>query len=182
MSSRDGLKFHRWNEAFLPPGIERTGTWNYGQQYLAWHVVQTKSLLEGAPDELSFYATESYWTGNSSQLRRYALRLDGFVSVTASMKGGELVSRPVRFNGNRLSLNFATSAAGDVRVELQDASGKPFSGFSAEECQPLFGDTIDRAVTWTSGPDVSSLQDKTVRIRFILRDADLYSYQFVSTQ
>ena len=37
MSSRDGVKFKRWNEAFLPPGIEREGTWNYGQQYIAWH-------------------------------------------------------------------------------------------------------------------------------------------------
>ena len=39
MASRDGLKFKRWNEAFLPPGIEREGTWNYGQQYIGWHVV-----------------------------------------------------------------------------------------------------------------------------------------------
>src|SRR5262249_25016873 len=71
MASRDGVKFKRWNEAFLPPGIEREGTWNYGHQYIAWHVIETKSALEGAPNELSLFATESYWTGNSSLLRRY---------------------------------------------------------------------------------------------------------------
>ncbi|MCB1237511.1 MAG: hypothetical protein KDM91_20775, partial [Verrucomicrobiae bacterium] len=77
MASRDGVNFKRWNEAFLRPGIERDGTWHYGHQYLAWHPVETQSTLEGAPNELSFYATESYWTGKSSVLRRYALRLDG---------------------------------------------------------------------------------------------------------
>ncbi|MEO6741710.1 MAG: hypothetical protein ABIP20_15810, partial [Chthoniobacteraceae bacterium] len=69
MAGRDGVKFKRWNEAFLRPGIERDGTWNYGQQYIAWQVVETKSAIEGAPNELSLYATESYWTGTSSALR-----------------------------------------------------------------------------------------------------------------
>jgi hypothetical protein len=66
MASRDGVKFKRWNDAFLPPGIEREGTWNYGQQYIAWHLVETKSALEGAPNDLSLYAGENYWTGTSS--------------------------------------------------------------------------------------------------------------------
>lgn len=78
MSSRDGVKFKRWNEAFIRPGIERSGTWAYGNQYIGWSMVETKSDNEGAPNELSLYATESYWTGNSSSLRRYTLRIDGF--------------------------------------------------------------------------------------------------------
>ncbi len=40
----------------LAPGPERPGTWNYGQQYIAWQVVETASDLEGAPNELSLYA------------------------------------------------------------------------------------------------------------------------------
>jgi hypothetical protein len=76
MASRDGVIFKRWNEAFLRPGIERPGTWAYGDQYIGWSMVETKSADEGAPNEISFYASESYWTGNSSILRRYTLRLD----------------------------------------------------------------------------------------------------------
>ena len=102
----------RWAEAFLPPGIERVGAWNYGHQYIGWHLVATKSALEGAPDELSLYAGESYWTGQSSALWRYTLRLDGFVSVNAPMSGGEIVTKSLRFQGRALALNFATSAAG----------------------------------------------------------------------
>lgn len=178
MASRDGVNFKRWNEAFLRPGIERDGTWNYGHQYIAWHLVETKSQLEGAPDELSLYATESYWTGNSSALRRYSLRMDGFVSARAPMGGGELVTKTLRFKGKRLAINFATSAAGGVRIEIQDPKGQALPGFGIEDCPVLFGDSIERAVTWKTGADVSPLAGQPVRLRFVLQDADVFAFQF----
>ncbi|HPA20198.1 MAG TPA: hypothetical protein PLU30_20785 [Verrucomicrobiae bacterium] len=179
MASRDGVNFKRWNEAFLRPGIERNGTWNYGQQYIAWHLVETKSQLEGAPDELSLYATESYWTGNSSALRRYSLRMDGFVSARAPMGGGELVTKALRFKGKRLAINFATSAAGGVRIEIQDPKGQALPGFGIEDCPVLFGDSIERTVIWKTGADVSPLAGQPVRLRFALQDADVFAFQFV---
>ena len=178
MASRDGVNFKRWNEAFLPPGIERTGSWNYGHQYIGWHVVETKSDLEGAPNELSLYAGESYWTGKGSALRRYTLRIDGFVSVQAPASGGELLTQPIKFSGQKLSLNFATSAAGRVRIEIQDLAGKPFPGFGLDESESLFGDTLDRVARWKQGSDVSSLAGRPVRLRVVLEDAEIYSYQF----
>ncbi len=178
MAGRDGVRFKRWNEAFLRPGIEREGSWNYGHQYLAWHVVETKGSLEGAPNELSFYATESYWTGKSSLLRRHVLRLDGFVSVNAPMSGGELLTKPVRFSGKSLTLNFSSSAAGGIRVELQDAGGKVLPGYALEDCPPVFGDAHERLVTWKGGSDLSALAGKAVRLRFALEDADLFAYRF----
>jgi hypothetical protein len=178
MASRDGVLFHRWNEAFLRPGIERPGTWNYGHQYVGWHLVETRSALAGAPNELSLYASESYWTGNSSEVRRYTLRLDGFVSASAGLGGGELLTRPLRFSGGRLRLNFATSAVGLVQVELQKPDGGPLPGFAAADCDEVFGDTVDRAVSWRGSEDVSTLVGKPVRVRFVLRDADLYAFRF----
>jgi hypothetical protein len=127
---------------------------------------------------LSLYASESYWTGISNTTRRYALRLDGFVSVNAPMKGGELVTKPLTFQGGKLLINFATSAAGSVRVELQDATGKPHAGFALDDCPPIFGDTIERPVAWKSGGDVAALAGKPVRLRFELKDADLYAIRF----
>lgn len=178
MASRDGVTFKRWNEAFLRPGIERPGTWNYGHQYVGWHVVETRSALPGAPNELSLYAVESYWTGRSSELRRYTLRLDGFVSAHAPMSGGEVVTKPLLFHGRHLALNFATSAAGEVRVEVQDAGGQPMAGFALSDCPPLFGDTIDRVVSWNRGSDIAILAGRPIRLRFVLKDADVYAYQF----
>ena len=179
MASRDGVRFQRWNEAFLRPGIQRPGSWHYGQQYIAWHVVQTKSSLPGAPDELSCYAGENYWTGRSSSLRRYSLRLDGFVSIQAPRSGGELITRPLTFDGRVLHVNFSTSAAGTLRVELQHPDGTAIPGFSVADCHEIFGDAIDRPVTWKNGADVSGLRGRPVRIRFHLQDADLYAFRFV---
>ncbi len=56
-------------------------------------VAGVRSFGHGAPPELSLYASESYWTGHSSALRRYTLRLDGFVSAAAPMSGGEEETR-----------------------------------------------------------------------------------------
>ena len=162
----------------MRPGIERPGTWQYGQQYIAWHVVPTKSALEGATDELSLYAVESYWTDDSSALRRYTLRTDGFVSIHAPMSGGELVSKPFTFAGKKLSLNFSSSAAGGLRVELQTPDGKPIPGFSLDESAEIFGDSLDRTVTWKSPRSVGELAGQPIRMRVELKDADLYSFPF----
>ncbi|MGI6572673.1 MAG: hypothetical protein ACOX19_04475 [Fermentimonas sp.] len=178
MTSRDGVTFKRWDEAFLRPGLEREGTWNYGHQLIAWSIVETASSIEDAPKELSLYAIEDYMTGISCNLRRYTLRVDGFVSVNAPMDGGEIITKPIVFNGKNLIINFSSSAAGDIKVELQDKNGKPIPGFSLEECPPIFGDSLARKVTWESGKDLSSLKGKMVRVRFIIKDSDLYSFLF----
>lgn len=178
MASRDGINFKRWNEAFLRPGIEREGTWNYGQQFIGWGVVETKSSLDGAPNELSIYATENLWTGTSSILRRFTLRIDGFVSVYAPMDGGELLTKNLIFEGSKLVLNFSSSAAGDIRVEIQDESGLPIPGYSIDDCPSIFGDSIERIVYWNKGSDVSDLKGKPVRLRFMIKDADLFSFRF----
>ena len=178
MSSRDGVSFHRWPEAFLRPGIQRPGTWNYGQQYVAWHPVETVSDLPGAPPELSFYATEHYWMAGGSHLRRYVMRLDGFASLNAPMTGGELVTVPLQFEGNQLEINFSSSAAGSVQVELLTAKGGPIPGYQLADCDPIYGDELSRTVTWKNRADVSSLAGKGIQVRFRLQDADLYSYRF----
>ena len=54
----------------------------------------------------------------------------------------------------------------------------PIQDFALDDCPALFGDTVDRTVTWKNGPDVASLAGNTVRLRIELKDADLYSFQF----
>src|SRR5690606_22128505 len=114
--------------------------WAYGDNYIAWHLLETPSSIPDALPELSLYATESYWTGTSSRLRRFTLRVDGFVSVNAPLSGGELVTKPLTFAGSDLFVNFSTSAAGSIRVEIQDEGGTPIDGFRLDDCQEIFGD------------------------------------------
>ena len=74
----------------------------------------------------------------------------------------------------------ATSAAGCVRVEIQTAEGTPIEGYKLDRCYDLVGDEIERTVAWEQGADVSALQERPVRLRFVLRDADLYALRFVA--
>lgn len=179
MTSRDGVTFHRWDEAFLPPGIQRPGTWVYGDCYASCGLVEVASALPGAPPELSFWASENVWVGPVG-LRRYALRIDGFASAHAALAGGELLTKPLTFTGSRLVLNFASSAAGDLRVEVQDTAGAPVEGFALVDCDEIFGDEIERTVTWRGGEsDLSALAGRPVRLRIALRDADLFSLRCI---
>jgi hypothetical protein len=179
MTSRDGRTFKRWGEAFVRPGIQRPGTWAYGDHYLQWQLVETEAALPGAPDEISIYSVEDYWRDGGSSLRRYALRVDGFVALNAPLSGGEMVTKPFTFDGSELELNFSTSAAGEIRVEVQDASGAPIAGFLLDDCDPIFGDELARTVTWCEGEcDLTALSDDPIRLRFVMRDADLFSLRF----
>jgi hypothetical protein len=167
-----------WPESFLRPGLRRTDSWFYGDTYQNWGLVETKSSLEDGPDEISLYVTERTLQEKGGVIRRYSLRVDGFVSLHAPLFGGELVTRPLRFTGSRLSLNVATSAAGSVRIEIQDEDGMPLPGFSLADCHPVYGDSLDQAVAWKDSPDLKVLNGKPIRLRIEVQDADLYSYQF----
>ena len=91
-----------------------------------------------------------------------------------------MVTRPLVFSGQTLSINFSTSAAGSIRVELQHPDGRPIPGFTLADSYELFGDRLDRLVEWKPGSKLGQLAGKPVRLRFVLKDADLYSFQFAS--
>jgi len=180
MSSRDGVEFRLWGEAFVPPGLRPIDNWIYGDNYANWGIVTTKSDVEGAPDELSIYLSEGSRRDHYSKVyRRYTLRMDGFVSVRAGRYGGEVVTKPLTFTGHELEINFAASAAGEVRVEIQDAHGVPVPGFALDDSVEALGDDLERRIRWRSGTDLAPLAGTPVKVRFHLVDADLYAFHFV---
>ena len=171
MTSRGGDVYDRtFLEGFLKPGIGLSN-WVSRANYPALNIVQT------GPAEMSFYVNHEY-AQPSAHLKRYSLRLDGFASVHAGARDGELLTKPLVFDGKKLSINFATSAAGSVRVEIQEADGTPIPGYTLADSVDVIGNEIERHVRWKSGDSVSALADRPVRLRFILRDADLFALQF----
>ena len=120
----------------------------------------------------------------SNHLERLALRTDGFVSVHAGLAGGELRTKPLLLEGSNLVLNYATSAAGSIQLEIQDAHGNPLPGFALEDSPLIWGDRIDAPVGWsrpssrTDPEPLKRLAGMPVRLRFVLKDADLYSIRF----
>ena len=171
MSSRDGIHFDRsFMEAFVRPGLDE-GNWHERGIYME------RGILHTSPEELSLYSMAN-WRLPSVHIRRFSLRTDGFVSVRAGYAGGEFVTRPLTFTGEVLRLNFSTSAVGFVRVEIQDIEGRPQSGFGLDACPEIFGDAIDGAVEWAGDGDLRSLVGQPVRLRFVLKDADLFAFRF----
>ncbi|MGD8239809.1 MAG: hypothetical protein PVH68_14715, partial [Armatimonadota bacterium] len=173
MTSRDGRRFRRWPEALIPETAPEDRDGNRSN-YMTWGLVQ----LPGAEDEYSVYATEAYYTGPDSRVRRFTFRVDGFVSVGAGDGGGTLLTKRLDFAGEELIINFATRERGELRVEIQDYAGNPIEGLALDDCPPIRGDAIEHAVAWKSGTNVGRLARTPVRLRIVLRNADLYSLRF----
>jgi len=171
MTSRGSNKYDRtFMEGFIRPGTD-LGNWASRAGISALGVIPT------GPSEISIYK-QAHYAQPTAHLVRYTLRTDGFVSVNAPYSRGEMVTKPLTFRGSKLVVNFATSAAGFIKIEIQDTEDKPVPGFSIDEAEETIGDDIERVISWKDGTDVSALEGKPVRLRFVMKDADLYSIQF----
>lgn len=173
ISSRGGLTYDRtFTDAFIRPGADM-GNWVSRCNYCALGIVETGGA------EMSVYVQRHH--GQESHfLERMTLRLDGFASVSAGHDTGEMRTRSLTFSGDALEINYATSAAGWVRVELQDLRGNPIDGFALGQCREIFGNQVRRIVEWSSGRSLGQLAGKPVRLRFELKEADVYSIRFTN--
>jgi len=92
--------------------------------------------------------------------------------------GGQFDTPLLRFQGERLVLNINCGGMGEAWVEIQDEEGRPVPGFEMDRCDPIDRNFVAYPVTWRNDPDVSSLQGRWVRLRFRMRLAKLYAFQF----
>jgi len=173
MSSRDGRKFRRWPDALISEDAPEDRSGNRSN-YMTWGLVR----LPDNEKELSVYATEAYYTGPDSRVRRFTFRVDGFVSASAGSDGGEFVTKPLIFDGNKLVINFATERDGYLQVELQDQDGTPIEYFTLADSIKARGDKTQHVVSWSNDADLGKLAGKPVRLRFSLHNANLYSLRF----
>ena len=164
MTSRAGSDtFDRlFTEAFIRPGLDPS-QWGNRSNFVALNVVPA------GPAEMSIYHRNGH---------RYVMRTDGFVSARAGATEGELITRPLIFSGKELLINYSTSAGGRIQVEILEVSGLPVSGFHLEDCIEITGDEIEREVRWMGDPDLEELAGKPVRLRFVMKECDLYSFRF----
>jgi hypothetical protein len=197
-ASRDGIGWKRYDRrAFVDLGMK--GEWDCRSIYMAYGVVPAKKEKEmymyyyGSNALHGWDRDDQHRDRNKRLLKRaggapevevhglgrLVIRRDGFISATAGYAGGEFSTPLFVFEGNELVLNVDTSAVGMLSVELLDATGKALPGYSLEDCDQIHtANEINRVVEWNSKSDVGSLAGKTVRLRFVIRDADLYAFQF----
>ncbi len=185
MTSRDGMQWNRWREALVRPGLQNT-RWVNRNNMTAWGILRTKGTLPDTPDEYSLYLTEGYYVG-PCHYRRFTIRQDGFVSVNAPAEGGSFTTKPLVFGDDpetkgagevELVINFSTSAAGTIRVELREESGAVIPGYSLNDCDEIYGDAIERVVTWGGNSELKDFAGKPVRLHVTMNEADLYAIRF----
>lgn len=171
MTSRGGNQYDRtFMESFIRPGIGLKN-WVSRSNYPALNVVQT------SPEEMSVYVNEDY-AQPTAHLNRYSMRIDGFSSLQAPYAGGELLTKVFTFEGSSLEINYSTSAAGEIKIEIQDEKGNPVPGYELNNCQTIIGNEISRTVLWNGSEDVSKLATKKVRMKIVMKDANLYALKF----
>ena len=192
-TSRDGINWQRYDHRPFV-GLGMKGEFDSKRIYMVYGVVPATNDRELYMYYLGTSATHG-WDRNDQNnqlltaadvaptgpaaISRVVLRRDGFVSVRAAFAGGEFTTPPLRFAGEQLLVNVDTSACGELRVELLDEQGQPIPGHALQDCDLVHtANEISRVVKWKGESSVKDLAGKPVRLHFVMRDLDLYAFQF----
>jgi hypothetical protein len=108
------------------------------------------------------------------------LRLDGWVSLDATIREGYIETKPVFSAGKHLFINGRCAAGGTIQVEVMDNWNHVWPGYGKADCQTFTGDSVHHKVAWTGGDAVNMIPG-IVKLRFHLRDAELYSFQIADS-
>jgi len=178
-TSRDGVHYNRWQNPFV--GLGQPDAFDSKCVYMATGMIRKGHEL------WMYYAGYDHAHGRyyergprSGAVGMVRIRLDGFVSQDAGWSGGNLMTVPLNFDGSRLQVNMDANAGGSLKVELLDEAKKPIPGHTKEDADALWGNDVQKTVTWNGQSDVSALRGKTVHLNFIGRGVKLYAFQFVS--
>lgn len=181
--SRDGFHWDRPNRKPFIAASRSAGKWDRG------YIGSAGGVCIVGPDRLYFYYSgfsggdgtrdwqQTYWSEMyaNGATGLATLRRDGFASMDAENKPGFLTTRKVSFGGSYLFVN-ADSRGGELRVEILGDDGKPIDPFTKENCVPLVTDGTKSRILWRGAPNLDSLRGKTVRFRFHLTQARLFSF------
>ncbi len=168
----------QWNRtparsSFIPRGA--AGEFDSGMIYTA-----RSPVLMG--DKLYFYyggfngPHNAPAGANRAAIGLGMLRLDGFCSMRAGTSVGHFISRPEQFENPVVSINARTDADGVIEAEIIDGSGKALVGFSRADCISFRGDDVRHRLCWKNSTFAPEQIGVEKRLRFFLRDADIYSY------
>jgi len=178
-ASRDGRHWTRVGkrEEFLPLG--KPDDWDPHYQDPC-----TPPILVG--DDLWFYyrsvplcAPRSDPKALKRRVHRIGLatiRRDRFVSLDAGEKPGQVVTRPLTFEGISLYVNARVAPGGHLKAELRDVSGKPLPQYSLGRCSPVSGDTLKARVVWEGRQAIQRLAGEPLRVAFELKNAHIFAF------
>ena len=95
------------------------------------------------------------------------MKRDRFVALDASFDGGEIVTKRLKLEGQKLQLN-AKADFGEIVVELLGADDKVLA-----TSKPVQRDGLDISVEWDDAPPLA--HDDPVSLRINLKNARLFA-------
>jgi hypothetical protein len=181
--SRDGRHWHRGGnrEVFIPVS-EIPGVFDWGMIFPLQGPLRVGNEIwiyyTGRGDDHNLVLPEGI-TQIETGIGLAKLRLDGFISLDAAADEGTVTTKPLTFAGSHLLLN-SDAGSGYVLVEILDAEGVPIDGYRKRECDAFRSDSLRHTVTWEGKADLKAFQGKAIRLKFYLKRAKLYSFQFAA--
>jgi len=172
VTSHDGVHWARQEEPrppMLPLGPE--GAWDDGMLFTPNHPLVEQGLIKLYYG--GFDSTHGKDGGNAA-VGLATLRKDGFASLDAGEEEGTVTTKPLAGATDSLAVNYRAEN-GWLKVELLDEQGKVLPGYGREDCVALKSDSVNAPVSWR-GTSKLPKPGKPLRIRFILCNAELYSF------
>ena len=123
MSSRDG---QNWDRSHLEAWLRLVRMSGIGR--IAATCLPGVSCRPARTSSRCTSASTIGWPDN--RLRRVTVRRHGFASVHAAYKGGEFTTRALNFAGDKLIVNYATSAAGIMQLKFRTKAVRAIPGFA----------------------------------------------------
>ena len=209
ITSRDGINWQRTDQrkAFIPrggPGTVDSGEiysakeplivgdelWFYYGGFVVDHGIThdqlgrpAQPLADGSVAHDFGQETQQLLAQRGGTINLAKLRLDGFASMDAADEGGYLVTKPFICENEDLLIN-AHARGGQISVAVLDRAGRHigdyYTGFKKIDCSPFDSDSLRHKVTWRHYISLASLKGKTIRLKFYLRNARLYSFELKS--
>ena len=186
--SRDGHEWTRVCDRQLFMACGKPGTWDEMEVHPTGMIERDGELkiyysgkVRGHGQRLS-RVTETIVEGREvvGAVGLATVRLDGFVSVNVGEAGGELMTRPFDpGKGEKVFIN-TNASKGSVAVEVLDQYAEPLEGFAGKDAILFSGDSIEHEVQWKERTTLEGLNESAIRLRFAMRDAELYSFRIGS--
>jgi len=198
--SDDGLNWHRACERKLFLHLVPTNRYS-GKSFDSMMVYPASSPVE--KDGLLWFYYSGFSVPHNAlpeahdgQIGVACVPRDAFCRLDATGEG-VVVSRPFTVRGSKLIVNGGVrgpdeadetlpawsglfdgcpSGCGSIVAEVQDENENPISGYLAEDCRAFMGSGSDTEIHWKEGSDLSSMEGRQVRLKFLIRNASLYSW------
>lgn len=171
--SRDTVRWHRFEERapFLSaiPGVRSRGM-----------ILPADAPIEVEEELLFYYSQTQHLHGQLPNFENFAvakLMKDRFSSWAAGAEEGFVETRPLVCPGGRLRIN-ADVREGDLRVGVILADGRHSVEHAAYRCNYIYGEQPSHTATWQRTADLEACKGQEVRLKFYLRNAEVFSFWF----